>query len=558
MVTRKKTYNVMIVDDQPYRDGGPVKSYEKAIKEDSLYNPKPTVITKPEDVTLKQIVSNEIDIILLDFNFEHTSSYKGDRVLQQLQVYKKQNKNINTKIILLSEMEGYAKWHESQQLVSLFDIGVTDFIVSYVASDFPEIFKFQLDRALTDLDKDETLVAQQEEIKSHYKIDQPDIIGESDEILNLLRVVDTVALTESTVLITGESGTGKELVAKAIHCKSHRRNGPFVPINCTVIPEKLIESELFGHEKGAFTDAHRRKIGLFEKAEGGSILLDEIGDMELSLQVKLLRVLEEKCFERVGGVKPIKANVRVIASTNRDLETAVEQRQFREDLYFRLSVVPIDLSPLREHKADIKPLFVHFLKNLNKQLMKDINSISDAAMDKIMQHYWPGNVRELKNVLERAMILAKEQIIAEDDIFFKFGKGLKEKKGSTEGGQKTQSFDPKPIVKKLIKDRDKANAAFIKKYDQESFDFLKNHYSGSRWRGLWDKYKLLRGFKIEDNTDYTTEQKVAIADEMKKALIDRGETTKKRWAIAMAMGMTENSLKGMVHHLKRKNKGSSA
>ncbi|MCK4818936.1 sigma-54-dependent Fis family transcriptional regulator, partial [bacterium] len=314
----------------------------------------------------------------------------------------------------------------------------------------------------------------------------------------------------------------------------------------------------FGHEKGAFTGAYCRKIGLFEKAKGGSILLDEIGDMGLSLQVKLLRVLQEKCFERVGGVKPLEANVRVIAASNKDLETAVEQQQFREDLYFRLSVVPIHLPPLKEHKADIKLLFGHFLKKLNKQLMKDIKGISDAAMHKLMQHYWPGNVRELENVLERAIIFAKEQIIAEDDISFKFGKGLTEKKGLTARGQENQSFDPKPIVEKLIKDRDKANAAFIEKYDQESFNFLKDHSIGPRWKDLWEKYKPLRNFKIEDNRDYSTEQKVAIAEEMKKALINRGETVENRRTVVMAMGMTENTLKGMVHQLKRKNKDSSA
>lgn len=251
-----------------------------------------------------------------------------------------------------------------------------------------------------------------EELQNRYSYDR--IVGQSESIKKVFKLVDKVAHTDSTVLITGESGTGKELIAHAIHYASGRKTKPFVPINCAAIPEELLESELFGHEKGAFTHAIRTRIGRFELANKGTIFLDEIGEMSPSLQVKLLRVLQERCFERVGGVKTINVDIRVVAATNIDLEEAVNKGTFREDLYYRLNVIPIHLPPLRERKGDIPLLANHFLKKFSKGT--DVKSIDENALMMLEAYDWPGNVRELENIVERLVILANGPTITIADI----------------------------------------------------------------------------------------------------------------------------------------------
>ncbi|MBI3941027.1 MAG: sigma-54-dependent Fis family transcriptional regulator [Acidobacteria bacterium] len=243
-----------------------------------------------------------------------------------------------------------------------------------------------------------------------FNIDQ--IIGQSPAMTQLAALTRKVAESEaSSVLLQGESGTGKDLVAKAIHYGSRRANAPFVAVNCAAIPATLIESELFGHEKGAFTDARARKEGLFEQAEGGTIFLDEIGDLEISLQAKLLRILEEGTFRRVGGLKDLPLDVRVIAASNRDLRTEGEAERFRLDLYYRLSVIEIDLPPLRERGDDMLVLAEHFIADFNERLRKRVRGLAPEAIS-IFRHYsWPGNVRELRNAVERAMILEDGDII---------------------------------------------------------------------------------------------------------------------------------------------------
>jgi len=232
------------------------------------------------------------------------------------------------------------------------------------------------------------------------------IIGESPVMREMLGLARKVAESEvSSVLLQGESGTGKDLVAKAIHYHSARADNPFVAINCAALPGTLIESELFGYEKGAFTDAKARKEGLFEQAEGGTLFLDEIGELELSLQAKLLRVLEECSFRRVGGLKDLPLNVRVIAASNRDLKTESEANRFRADLFYRLSVIQIDMPPLRERGDDIRVLAQHYLASFKSRLRKNIDSIGADALTAFQRYEWPGNVRELRNVIERAMIL---------------------------------------------------------------------------------------------------------------------------------------------------------
>ena len=256
------------------------------------------------------------------------------------------------------------------------------------------------------------------QLKKKYRFEN--IIGDSEKMQKVYEVVEKVTDTESTVLILGESGTGKELVAKAIHYNSYRREKPFVPVNCAAIPSELLESELFGHEKGAFTNAIRMRIGRFELANGGTVFLDEIGDMNPMLQSKLLRVLQERQFERVGGIKTIRTDIRIIAATHQDLKALVQQRKFREDLYYRLNVIPLEIPPLRERKTDIPLLTHYFLDQFNKRKKKRIRGIREEAMTLLRQYDWPGNVRELENTIERVIILLDGDLITPQDLPDKF------------------------------------------------------------------------------------------------------------------------------------------
>ncbi len=235
------------------------------------------------------------------------------------------------------------------------------------------------------------------------------IVGKSPQMQGVLRTIRTVAPLKTTVLITGESGTGKELVARALHAESRRAEEPWVVLNCAAIPESLLESELFGHERGAFTDAHARKIGLFEQAHRGTIFLDEIGEMSINLQAKLLRVLEEERFTRVGGTSPLQVNVRVVAATNRNLERAIHEGRFRADLYYRLNVISIHLPTLRERGEDIPFLVNHFLESKARDVGATAKRLTREAMDRVMGYSWPGNVRELENAIERAVILSGDR-----------------------------------------------------------------------------------------------------------------------------------------------------
>ena len=246
----------------------------------------------------------------------------------------------------------------------------------------------------------------------HKKVGSPTIVGKGKLMQHVLAMMERVAKSEaSTVLVQGESGTGKELVAKWIHYESSRADKPFVAINCAAVPSTLLESELFGYDKGAFTDAKAMKKGLFELADGGTVFLDEIGDMELGMQAKLLRFLEDRTFRRVGGSKVISVDVRIISATNKDLLKAVEEKSFRNDLYYRLQVIPIFLPPLRERKEDIVILANHFIESFNKEFNKKIKGLSAGAEQMLTDYSWPGNIRELKNVIERAIILGGEDTL---------------------------------------------------------------------------------------------------------------------------------------------------
>ena len=238
------------------------------------------------------------------------------------------------------------------------------------------------------------------------------IIGSDPKIKEVMTMVDKVVKSDSTtVLITGESGTGKELVAKSIHNKSARAKGPFMTVNCAALPDTLLESELMGHERGAFTDAKTMRKGLFELANGGTLFLDEIGDMPLGMQAKILRVLEDKIVRRLGGGKDISVDVRIVSATNKDLLSAIDDGTFRSDLYYRLQVIPIKLAPLRERRGDIIPLTMHYIEQFNKEFHKNVEGISKVAEKFLVEYSWPGNVRELKNIIERAIILEDEDTL---------------------------------------------------------------------------------------------------------------------------------------------------
>ncbi|HNY66471.1 MAG TPA: sigma-54 dependent transcriptional regulator [Deltaproteobacteria bacterium] len=286
--------------------------------------------------------------------------------------------------------------------VDAMRLGAYDYITKpFKADEIKVVVKKALDHLA--LQEENTYLKQQ--LKAKYKFEN--IIGSSERMQKVFSLIDKVSSTDSTVLVLGESGTGKELVARALHYNSPRAQNPFVPVNCGAIPEELLESELFGHEKGAFTGAFRTRIGRFELANSGSIFLDEISEMSPNLQVKLLRVIQEREFERVGGVKSIKTDVRIIAATNRDLEEEVAQGRFREDLYYRLNVIPLNLPPLRERKDDIPLLVKHFMAKYGQEKNSQVTGFTRKAMSMLMSYKWPGNVRELENLVERVLVLCE-------------------------------------------------------------------------------------------------------------------------------------------------------
>ena len=289
--------------------------------------------------------------------------------------------------------------------------GAFDYITKPITAD--ELLVV-IEKALKFRNLEEENIRLKKELQQTYGYDN--LVGTSNAIKNIYELIEKVADTDGTVLISGASGTGKELIARAIHYNSSRSDRPLVVINCGAIPEELLESELFGHEKGAFTGAYKSRIGRFEMANGGTIFLDEIGEMSPALQVKLLRVLQEKKFERVGGTKTIHVDVRITAATNKNLTTAINKGKFREDLYYRLNVIPMKVPPLKQRKSDIPLLIDHFLKKFQKGAKKKITGFSPEVMDAMLKYDWPGNVRELENVIKRLTILCDDEIVTVDDL----------------------------------------------------------------------------------------------------------------------------------------------
>jgi DNA-binding NtrC family response regulator len=360
------------------------------------------VDTCPEGVSgISKIEKKFFDIVLTDLKMPGVDG---------MEVLKNVLKQSPDSICIILTGHGTVK-----SAVEAIKLGAFDFLTKPVKTD--EIL-ITLKRAIDyrNLKRENSNLRSQ--LKTKYRFEN--IIGDHGKMQKVFELIEKVADSDSTILILGESGTGKELIAKAIHYNSYRREGPFVPVNCAAIPGELLESELFGHEKGAFTNAIQTRIGRFELATGGTVFLDEIGDMSPVLQSKLLRILQERQFERIGGIKTIKIDIRVIAATHQDLKSAVEQKRFREDLYYRLNVIPVHVPPLRERKSDIPLLVHHFLDHFNKRKKKKIRGMTDETMNLLLQYEWPGNVRELENTIERVVILLDNDLVTPQDLPEKF------------------------------------------------------------------------------------------------------------------------------------------
>jgi len=378
---------ILIVDDEAFIR----ENLERILTEDGY---RPISTASPQDA-IQRVAEDDVDLVLLDLNLGNQSGLDVLRALRELDPG-----------LLVIIITGYGT---VESAVEALKMGAYDYIKKpFKADAIRLIVKLALEtqslrREVRQLRRGAGATAAGE------------MVGVSAEMQHVYKQIREVAKHESsTVLISGESGTGKELVARAVHRLSPRSERPFVEINCASLPYNLLESELFGHERGAFTDAKVRKLGLFEEAQGGTIFLDEIGEMDLNLQVKLLRVLEDRRIRRLGGTRNIDIDVRVVAATNRDLVAAIAQRAFRDDLYYRLNVFPIHLKPLRERRDDIPPLLDHFLQRFSREFHKRVRGIDREALELLLRYRWPGNVREVRNVVERICIMHDVEVITLD------------------------------------------------------------------------------------------------------------------------------------------------
>lgn len=341
---------------------------------------------------LEQIKSNELDTVIVDYLMPGLTGLELLQKLKELQ--------LDVPVIVVTA-------HGSiEHAVQAMKMGAANYLTKPI--NFDELLSIVKNTVEQQHLKREVRRLRKE-VATRYGFEQ--IIGQNEKMEAIFNLISEVADTDATVLIRGETGTGKELIAKALHFNSPRKSQSFVQVNSAALTETLLESELFGHEKGAFTGAHRKRIGRFEQADGGTLFFDEIGDIPLTTQAKLLRVLQEKEFERVGGNNTIRVDVRIISATNKNLEEAVAEGKFREDLFYRLNVIPIEIPPLRERADDIPLLVYHFLKTYTQRFRKPIQEVSQEAIQILMNYHWPGNVRELENVIERAVILEKKEVI---------------------------------------------------------------------------------------------------------------------------------------------------
>jgi DNA-binding NtrC family response regulator len=421
-----------------------------------------------EQVTEKRILAVDDDPLLRDFLSEalNRSGCRVDSVStgeEALEKIKEKDYDIIFTDVRLPNMDGVEVLRKAkdflpdaevvmitaygsvQNAVEAMKLGAFDYLLKPLSVDEIDLV---IERALDH----KRLVLENKllrsEVKEKYGFEN--IVGRTPQMDEIFELVRTIADTKATVLITGESGTGKELIAKAIHYNSRRREGPFIRINCAALPDGLVESELFGHEKGSFTGAIRQSRGRFELADGGTLLLDEISEISLHLQGKLLRVLQEREFERVGSAIPIQVDVRIIATSNRNLKKLMEEEEFRKDLFYRLNVVPIHIPPLRERKEDIPALAQHFLEKYNLENNREIAGISPKVNELFLEYPWQGNVRELENYIERAVVTAKGSILTPRDFpkELTFGR-MRMSSGEIEVGATVYEAERKLILKTL-------------------------------------------------------------------------------------------------------------
>jgi len=380
---------ILIVDDDP--------AHRTMLKK--LLGGWGYVIVEAEDgaVAIETVRNTSFDLILMDIRMLNVS---GIEALEQIKII-----NPETPVII---MTAYASLETA---VSALKKGAYDYLTKPL--DFDEL-KISIERAT----EHNRLKRENEYLRDRLdeKFNRQNLIGQSPAMVKLLETIALVAQTEATVLITGESGTGKELIANALHYNSRRKDASFIKINCSALTETLLESELFGHEKGAFTGAERRREGKFVQAHGGSLFLDEVSEMSKAMQVKLLRVLQEREITRVGGSDEIKVDVRVIAASNKDLKEEIRSGSFREDLFYRLNVVSLHVPPLRERKEDIPILAQHFLQVFADRNKKVIKAFTPGAMEKLLAYHWPGNIRELMNAVERSVVLALTDVLNADAL----------------------------------------------------------------------------------------------------------------------------------------------
>ena len=345
---------------------------------------------------LNKYVRNPADVVILDIRLPDVD---GFTVLEDLR-----EDNENVKVIMITA------FHDMETTINAMKGGAFDYIHKPVNVDELDM---AIKKALKSLEMEKKIEGLLTEPSRSFRVG--DIIGTGNEMREIFKTIGTVSQSRTTVLIQGESGTGKELIAKVIHHNTSP-NEPFIAVNCSAIVETLLESELFGHEKGSFTGAIARKLGKFELARYGTVFLDEISEMSINLQAKLLRVLQEMEFERVGGKDKVKVNARIMTATNKDLKTMVNEGKFRDDLYYRLNIVAITIPPLRTRRQDIPPLIDYLLAKINLDLHKKVIGVSDEMMDIFMQYNWPGNIRELENLLVRACVVAKGQVLGKSDF----------------------------------------------------------------------------------------------------------------------------------------------
>jgi DNA-binding NtrC family response regulator len=382
-------YSILIIDDEE-----PQLLALKSFLSKRDYN---IYTSTSGESAIEIIVNSTIDIVLTDFNMP---GWDGQRVLQE-------TKLINPSI----EVVVMTAYGTIESAVTMMKNGAFDFITKPIDLDV-------LETILNKIKEKKYLVSEnkllREQLHDRFKFEQ--IISQSGVMEKALNTAGRVAASKSTVLIRGESGTGKELIAKAIHYTSQRKDKPFITVNVASLSENLMESELFGHEKGAFTGAVKDRIGRFEEADGGTIFIDEVGDIPLSVQVKLLRTIQFGEFQKIGSNQTLKTDVRIIAATHRNLEEMIANGGFREDLFYRLNVVEVALPSLRERKEDIPILIEHFIKKYSGEMQKEIKSISSEALDYLVKYHFPGNVRELENIVERAVVLTRSEYIMKEDL----------------------------------------------------------------------------------------------------------------------------------------------